>query len=241
MKTHGSKPILRRSVKGEGDIESSVATPNETRATKLMIAKTGDVVVFKHKFKIVSYSLERETIFIEYFNTEGYVIGQEYVPLYLGELCILQKELAFVVPGDHNEIGHPDYYPITQVSDRGKRVIYKDRPHQLRLDPEFRYNGKYSLVNEDTGVVFLMKARKTTNKFIEDILKGTDNHILNGNLIKGVIVTLYYVNEVKNIMFVSSMDIATSNTIGGSKAGVIIRDLYSNIEYDLPVNLITLG
>lgn len=206
-----------------------------------MIAKRGDSVCLKHQFRIVSYSLEKETILVDLLNADGNTIGQELLPLYLSELAILPKEIAFVVPGDHNELDHPDYYQVVSLENKSKRVLYNNKHYQLRLSPDFNYTGEYMLLNEDTGELINKKARKTTNKFIKDILDSASKHTLQGKIVKGTVVIFYYIDDENKSIFVDAMDISHNSRLAQNKRSVIIHDIHSNIEYDLPVNLITLG
>jgi len=85
--------------------------------------RKGQEVYLKHKFKITSFDVATESIVVEVllgngeFKTEILIL-----PMYMGELGIYPLSIAYVTPGDHLPVSHPDYYQVLSTKN-GYRVV----------------------------------------------------------------------------------------------------------------------
>lgn len=174
--------------------------------------KIGDEVVCKYPFEILKYHADKHMFQISLLNPKRphTVIDDDvFIHQYVTALSLLPEAVDYCMPGPRNPYNCEDYYPIADPKKCDKTVKFGLFYYQIILDPNFYYNGKYTLQSIGTDANLHRKATKKTpehraaiiNKLIGQQFEHTD--------LSGVIID-----------FIEDL--------------TLIRDLWSGIEFSFP-------
>lgn len=199
--------------------------------------RRGHEVYLKYKFRITSYDLNTESLVIEVLR-EDEPNEILILPIYLGELGIYPLSIAFVTPGDHLPVTHPDYYQVLSTKN-GYRVSYQGVGYQLRFKSNFNLTGKYMLV-DDFGQTVHRTATKKKLADIQNDLENSINEVLDGNLIHGkFICAIFREHSTQKISNIADyVDEDKLFIFQRTDVTAIIQDIHTTVEFEIPLHLI---
>lgn len=180
-------------------------------------------VIFGHMTVLFS-NPEEERSYVHLMPYQISSLGLSYIP-------------GYCMPGDHLPKSHPDYYKM----DKDKQMVeHNGRMYELRLDPNFKENGTYRLVNIQERATLTFKAKlmndRETNSALDDYKEAgwLPGSMIRGRVIKLIIVDLLHkkIQMVKHIETHQALQMKSHDVI------VVLRDDATFAEFEFPLKLL---
>lgn len=213
--------------------------------TRLKVT-VGDRVFCRFKIKILEY-FEDTGLFAIAVATDS---GPEYVyiPIELGTLGLRFSINDYCSPGDHNPLGHPDYYKRRYIAPASRKAVYDYAGEKVYIvpDKDYHYNGKYFLEYLDTGEQIEKQAQLRTEEERHLLITEFINTELSGDVLFGIVVRILV--RVTDLPGEDGNNIDVeyfSNTIDNDAdlyheddIKVVIHDEGTHVEYELPLSFL---
>lgn len=196
----------------------------------------GDWATLKYSFRIVDYNLQTELMTIIVVNDNNLI--RLIIPIWQSNLGLYPIYMAWTVPGDYLPISHPDYYAIIKYGSSGMLVQSGGEIYKLVIDKDFNYTGKYYLWGENDDAPVIVYAQKRNRDEISSTLAGMLNTTMDGKIIQGKLIHIV-VQKAQGGYVWPNQYMQELNINVDDKTFVIIKDTITNVEYPLPIKLIT--
>lgn len=194
--------------------------------------KIGDEVQLIAKFTIDEY--DKDNCAFEISVRAGNTVINWVIPIYIGILGIYPPGTRFVIPGDYLARDHPDYF---KVLDHNKFIVeHNNRAYRVRMEENFRYNGKYKLEPIDHRESCVIRiAKQYTEERVYDICTSILGSDVDAEVVHGTVVRMYSKKNETPYYYDEFTDPIVKSNV---PKFVVIHDELTNVEYTLPFEVL---